>query len=711
MKFKNCMRQFLGVLSVMFVVASLSAGASAEKKKSDPAPPARTSAPADKTLVVATSPVIVEPAPATPTVRTAPQKVSVQNDFIYIDANAGDRETGRFSVETIKGDLGTEKDDHKVLIYGRPVPWTSYTTIRVDGKDYVFGGPSRRAGETAEYGEVVTPPHAEGTAILSTCRIAGLTVTQKLSIAPGPVSRLYDSARISYEIANPTGESHRVGVRILLDTLLGSNDGAPFRVGTQNVTSETQLEGGSLPDHWIAFDNLENPGVVARGTLSGPDLTAPDRVLFANWGKLGRNPWDVPYNAGQSFLREGENEMDSAIALYWSEVNLSPGGSRSVATLYGIEYLTVVGGVLRIGTVPYLGDWPTARDQVRPYTLYAYIGDEAEFSLKNVVVSLKTPDGIQLPAGDNGDRAIGDLKSRQEVVVGWEVRPVAGAGGEKRIRIVANSNEVSDVSMDVRVNLLSPPGIDATVDAPAALQVIEGRAYGPKNPFAVRVSCRNRGQSPIDNLRAELFLTNGLEFPRAQEPAQTYRRLEGQDQVDFTWRVYANGSAAGDLPFTIRITSDSTDPEMVSRAVKVPPLGTHLEWTGVPESAAPGVYFPAGIAIVGARNFDRGELSIRFNPETLEVVRVSQGTAFVTGSMTTPWKDPEIDNKTGAIMGIAASRGDGGFTGDGTLAVVHFRTKNPGKSSLKITDLKLTDTTGKPIDITAPEAVVNVVGK
>ena len=51
-------------------------------------------------------------------------------------------------------------DDNQLLIYGRPTPWTSYTTIKIDGKNYIFGGPSkktqRRTGKLTTFGEVVS---------------------------------------------------------------------------------------------------------------------------------------------------------------------------------------------------------------------------------------------------------------------------------------------------------------------------------------------------------------------------------------------------------------------------------------------------------------------------------------------------------------------------------------------------------------------------
>ncbi|HPU76195.1 MAG TPA: hypothetical protein PLG65_08470, partial [Bacillota bacterium] len=76
-----------------------------------------------------------------------PAPVQMSNDFIKIVVNPGPEEAGRFGVETTGGDPRNPADDDLPLIYGRPLPWTSYTTVQVDGVDWVFGGKTtRRAG-------------------------------------------------------------------------------------------------------------------------------------------------------------------------------------------------------------------------------------------------------------------------------------------------------------------------------------------------------------------------------------------------------------------------------------------------------------------------------------------------------------------------------------------------------------------------------------
>ncbi|MEW6201034.1 MAG: hypothetical protein AB1546_03600 [bacterium] len=639
-----------------------------------------------------------------------PSVLKVQNDIVYFEVNPGPTETGRFSIESVRGDPATESDDNKILIYGRPRPWTSFTTVRVDGVDYVFGGTTRkRSGRSAKYGEVIEQPHVEGTnAVVTKFRIAGLEVTQRLEIAGGLESGLLDSVKITYGIRNTDDKQHRVGLRIMLDTLLGTNDGAPFKVGENNITTETRLAGDGIVDYWVAFDSLENPGVVARGTLKGEGLTRPDEVIFANWGKFADNVFDAPFAEGQSFTREGEEEMDSAIALYWNESEIHPGAEHRFVTMYGIDYLHVVGDTLTLGANPYLGKWSTAKNQIRPRTLYAYVGNLSDFEFKDVKVSLELPDGVSLVRGESATREIGVLASGEERTVGWRIVPVAFRGGDQKIRIEARSAEVESVKMDTVVTLLSPPGIEAKVEAPEAMTVIEGKRYGPSNPFEIRLVCRNRGESPIDNLTVRLVLPDGLVLPIVHRPVQSFGRLEGYEAIVFAWKVIATGDKSGKLHYSVLITSDSTEPEIVERTLEVPAMPTKIEWLGVPKAATPKVIFPAEIFINSVRGLKGAEFSVEFNPDVLQVIRVSQGTVFVESGTTLGWEEPQIDNTAGKVSGIAGVRGGSVFSGSGSLAIVHFATRGEGRSQLAVSGLNMSGADGKAVEYILENAVIEV---
>src|SRR5690554_2000727 len=93
--------------------------------------------------------------------------IIVANEYISIIVNGGQENTGRFSINTTGGDPDRIGDENKPLVYGMADPWTSYTTIQVDGVNYVFGGPTQTsAGRQGPFGELISGPEiGQGNAV------------------------------------------------------------------------------------------------------------------------------------------------------------------------------------------------------------------------------------------------------------------------------------------------------------------------------------------------------------------------------------------------------------------------------------------------------------------------------------------------------------------------------------------------------------------
>ena len=117
----------------------------------------------------------------------------------------------------------------------------------------------------------------------------------------------------------------------MLDTMLGSNDNAPFRIeGIGNVTTEKEFIGDSIPQYWQAFDSLTNPTVVSQGTFIRGNNLKPDKVQFANWRRLESTLWNYQIN-------ENSSNGDSAVAVTWDEKTLRAGETRTYTTYYGMS--------------------------------------------------------------------------------------------------------------------------------------------------------------------------------------------------------------------------------------------------------------------------------------------------------------------------------------------------------------------------------------
>jgi hypothetical protein len=173
-----------------------------------------------------------------------------------------------------------------------------------------------------------------------------IRITQTAEVIKGPQNGRFDTCRVSYLIENKDEEEHTVGIRYLLDTFVGSNDGAPVAVPGQKLLCETQLDlkgPGKVPPFAQLLEKVDftAPGLVAHLCLKpGGGLEAPSRVSFGAWPGSPKVPgaqgpltkWNVPVFS----MREINPGPDGAAAIYWDPKTLAPGGKREVGFTYGL---------------------------------------------------------------------------------------------------------------------------------------------------------------------------------------------------------------------------------------------------------------------------------------------------------------------------------------------------------------------------------------
>ena len=256
--------------------------------------------------------------------------LTIGNSLVQVKVN---QRTGRYVVATEDGLPGKTSDRNRLLSFFDRTPDTSFTTFRIDGKDYIFG--NEYAGE----GGIVSPTSIQGTTAVTIWQVQGVQVTQKLRLVTDFADPDVGNVRIRYEIANGSGKSVELGSRILLDTMLGSNDGSAMLADRTYVTNETEFSGNQVPMVWQSSDQQYASNVTARGVLYGwEDGLQPDKMIAAHWNTLANTKWDCTVDPYLNFTSSKNNfgRADSAVALYYDASGLAAGESRIYETYYGI---------------------------------------------------------------------------------------------------------------------------------------------------------------------------------------------------------------------------------------------------------------------------------------------------------------------------------------------------------------------------------------
>ncbi len=361
--------------------------------------------------------------------------IALSSEFVEVAVDT----TGNFTMGTLAGDPDNPLDNNKRILFGHPFPGTSATTLRVDGQD--FWNLTDLFSSGSKLPLPVSGPTTTAGVNTTVWRVGDIQLTQHLRLAAGDSGRL-DTLLIEYTVQNMGIQSHEAGVRLFLDTQLGTNDGAPFRVpGLDYVTTEKELLGSAIPPSYLSFDNLLNPTVQTQGTLIGGLSVIPDRVAWGNWGHLNDAPFDFIVIPNLSILG------DSAVAMYWNPAILSPGQTRRMATYYGLGDLEINEGELIVGLYgPTQLTIENGQLIPNPFTVTAFVSNPyytKDVTSEEVQAELALTEGLSLEPGETAVHNLGVIAVNATVQTSWRVL-ATGPGGQDQVYSV----QVTKAGMD-----------------------------------------------------------------------------------------------------------------------------------------------------------------------------------------------------------------------------------------------------------------------
>lgn len=318
------------------------------------------------------------------------------------------------------------------ILYGWPGdPWSNSASVRIDGNN-------RRFGELGSDNEFMQYPYvADPSTTVTKWRTGSIAVTQTLRIVSNPMTGSPDMVKIQFDIANLDSEVHEVGVRILMDTMINSQDGAPFRVPTQAdpITGETEFLDADVPSHYQAFFSLADLTHVVQGTLSGMDATRPDRLAMVYWWAASQTYWDYAITPGGWF--GNPYYPDSAVLLYWNPQPIDPGASLRRITYYGLGGLSG-GGKLAISGPAQLRLSNNAWTP-QPFTVVAYLENDGPTPKTGESLTLSlAASGLALADGETATHALPEIPAFTTVQSAWRV--VATASGTWTYGVTTSSS-------------------------------------------------------------------------------------------------------------------------------------------------------------------------------------------------------------------------------------------------------------------------------
>ena len=142
------------------------------------------------------------------------EQITLSNQYVQLIVS---KNTGGYTLKTLAGDVLTKTDDNKQLLYQGSGGDSSFTTLRVDGRNYIYG--SIKNG-----GEFLVRPYVQNNQVISTWRQDDITVTQTLTLLTDSGEDLLGTVKAEYLIVNTGNRELQVGARMVLDTMLGAQD-------------------------------------------------------------------------------------------------------------------------------------------------------------------------------------------------------------------------------------------------------------------------------------------------------------------------------------------------------------------------------------------------------------------------------------------------------------------------------------------------------
>lgn len=376
--------------------------------------------------------------------------------------------------------------------------FTSKLTVSVDGQPYDIHALGNAAGEQTGQPEDFwpAPPAAGSRDVYGVGRIP-LDDPDPSQAAEFIEVRhhfmlIHDAVRIDYIVVNNSNSTRSVGLRQLIDASFGQfqlDGGTIVLDNGQRIDSERVIpdaEVASVPDTWVAYDRIDNPTVLLRGTLESADVNDPGMANYSA-GKPDEIAWGLMRSIGAdaqwNFVPNTTIPLggqDWAYAAKWNEEDLEAGRSRRYVTYFGVGAASVdfdppyaLAAYSPVRLVVQQGDDPgtpeveqyylTDRNGLSPFVVYAYADNFYPSPLVDASVRISLPDGFELdPALQSFSKSLGTVGRNELKWVSWTVRAMTARPGVSVIKFTGPHGKMVEREIEIPIIPALTPAVSAS---------------------------------------------------------------------------------------------------------------------------------------------------------------------------------------------------------------------------------------------------------
>jgi hypothetical protein len=343
----------------------------------------------------------------------------------------------RFGILQLDATDPENPDTQKRLTYSED-GGTNNTIVKIAGNEYTFGFASSGISQwqDRQLRVPLKPAYRKGYVSRMYYTVQKVQVIQHVEIVPSKSGYL-DTCLVYYTISNKGDAPQKVGIRFLLDTFIGANDGVPFTIPGRKgfVTDKLDLlrnkSRDEIPDYLEVIekpDDPNDPGTVARLglrniNLPNVKLTEPSMVRICRFpGSYAKWDWDTEDMRFTQKERDAKEAIkgqngDSCVAIYWPEETLEPKEARHYAFTYGLGELNLEPGVKAGKLALSVDNRPVLPERTTIVTCYVYNPRPGQ------KVKLELPDGLELAGGEQAEKEVDATRKGRDQVF-WRVKAI-----------------------------------------------------------------------------------------------------------------------------------------------------------------------------------------------------------------------------------------------------------------------------------------------